>query len=90
MPRFSANLGFLWPDLPLLEGIEAAARVGFKAIELHWPYAVPAGEVKETCLKCRVTLLGLNTVVGDTAQGEFGLGALSGRERDFQSAMDQS
>ena len=90
MPRFSANLGFLWPDLPLLDRIEAAARVGFKAIELHWPYAVPAGEVKETCLKCMVTLLGLNTVVGDTAKGEFGLGALAGRERDFQSAMDQS
>ena len=38
MPKFSANLGFLWPDRPLLERIDAAAAAGFKAIELHWPY----------------------------------------------------
>ena len=35
MPRFSANLGFLWPDRPLLARIDAAAAAGFKAIELH-------------------------------------------------------
>ena len=34
MLRFSANLGFLWPDRPLLARIDAAARAGFKAIEL--------------------------------------------------------
>jgi hydroxypyruvate isomerase len=90
MPRFSANLGFLWPDLTLLDRIDAAARAGFKAIELHWPYSVPAERVKQACLKHTITLLGLNTVVGDTARGEFGLGALPGREDDFQSAIDQS
>jgi hydroxypyruvate isomerase len=41
MPKFSANLGFLWPDRPLLDRIDAAAKAGFKAIELHWPYATP-------------------------------------------------
>jgi hydroxypyruvate isomerase len=41
MPKFSANLGFLWPDRLLLDRIDAAANAGFKAIELHWPYATP-------------------------------------------------
>jgi hydroxypyruvate isomerase len=45
MTRFSANLGFLWPDRPLLARIDAAAHAGFKAVELHYPYAVPAAEV---------------------------------------------
>jgi 2-dehydrotetronate isomerase len=45
MPKFSANCGFLWPDRPLLERIDAAAAVGFKAVELHWPYAIPAEAV---------------------------------------------
>ena len=36
MPKFSANLGFLWPDLPLLARIDAAAAAGFAAIEMHW------------------------------------------------------
>ena len=42
MARFSANLGFLWPDRPLLARIDAAAGAGFRAIEVHWPYDVPA------------------------------------------------
>ena len=49
MPRFSANLGFLWPDRPLLARVDAAGRAGFKAIELHWPYDVPAEESLIIC-----------------------------------------
>lgn len=90
MPRFSANLGFLWPDRPLLARIDAAAQAGFRAIELHWPYDVPALDIKASCERHGLTLLGLNTAIGDATKGEFGLGALAGRESDFQSVMDQS
>ncbi len=34
MLRFSANIGFLWPELPLLGRIDAAARAGFRAVEI--------------------------------------------------------
>ena len=37
-----------------------------------------------------VTLLGVNTVRGDVAAGENGLGAVQGREAEFQAAVDQS
>src|SRR6266540_5944359 len=90
MLRFSANLGFLWPDRPLLARIEAAARAGFRAIEMHWPYAIAATEVKAACERHRLTLVGLNTALGDTTRGDFGLGALPGREQDFQATIDQS
>jgi 2-dehydrotetronate isomerase len=90
MLRFSANLGFLWIELPLLERIEAAARSGFRAIELHWPYDTLATEVRATCARVGVELLGINTPVGDAAKGEFGLGAVPGRERDFQATVDLS
>ena len=90
MPRFSANLGLLWADRPLLQRIEAAARAGFRAIEMHFPYDVPASEVAAVAHRADLTLLGINTVPGDTARGERGLGALPGRERDFQAAVDQS
>ena len=33
--RFSANTGFLWPELPFLDRIRAAARAGFDAVEFH-------------------------------------------------------
>ena len=42
MPRFAANLGYLFTDRPFLERIDAAAACGFKAIELQFPYDVPA------------------------------------------------
>ena len=86
--RFSANLGFLWPGRPILERIDAAAAAGFKAIELHWPYDTPAGEVRSRCERHRLKLLGINTVRGKP--GENGLGALAGREAEFQAAVDQS
>ena len=90
MPRFSANLGFLWTDRPLTERIQAAARAGFKAIEMHWPYDTPAEDVRVLCADLGLTVLGINTSPGDAAGGEFGLGALAGREADFQAALDQS
>lgn len=90
MPRFSANLGFLWPELPLLGRLQAAADAGFQGVEMHWPYEVPAAQVGAAARALGLTLLGINTVPGDFRRGERGLGALPGRERDFQAAMDQS
>jgi hydroxypyruvate isomerase len=88
--RFSANLGFLWPDRPLLDRIDAAARAGFKAIELHWPYETPARDLKARSEAHGLKLLGVNTSPGDMSKGEFGLGALPGRQADFRSSFDQS
>ena len=90
MPRFSANLGFLWPDRPLLERIDAAAAAGFKAIELHWPYEVPAELVRDACARHGLVLLGINSWRGEAAKGEFGFGAVPGREADFQASFDQA
>jgi hydroxypyruvate isomerase len=90
MPKFSANLGFLWPDRPLLDRIDAAAAAGFKAIELHWPYATPAGEVRARCEKNQLVLLGINTPIGNGEAGDFGLGAQAGREAEFRETFLQT
>ncbi len=88
--RFSATLGLLWPDLPLLARMEAAASAGFRAVEMHWPYDVPASEVAATARRTGLTLLGINTAPGDFAAGERGLGAVPGREQEFQATVDQA
>lgn len=90
MLKFSANLGFLWPDRPLLERIDAAAAAGFKAIELQWPYAVPAEEVRRRCIDRGVILLGVNTPVGNAERGDFGLGAQAGRQAEFRQTFIQA
>lgn len=88
MIRFAANIGLLWPDRPLLQRMQAAARAGFRAVEMHFPYDVPAREVAAAARGEGLTLLGINTSPG--RPGERGLGAIEGREKDFQAAVDQS
>jgi hydroxypyruvate isomerase len=70
--RFSANVSILWPELPLLERFGAAARAGFRAVELWWPEgdapAVPAA-VRDAGVEVAL----MNFDGGDLAAGERGL-----------------
>lgn len=90
MTRLSANLGFLWPELELLDAIRAAHRSGFEAIEVHWPYITQALEVALVLEELGMPLICLNTVGGDLTSGEFGLTALPGREDDARIAIDKA
>jgi hydroxypyruvate isomerase len=89
MPRFAANLGYLFTERPLLERIGAAAAAGFQAIELQFPYDVPAGAVKAEIGKHALTILGINTARG-TRDDEFGLAALPGREKEWEALFGQA
>jgi len=89
MPRFAANLGYLFTERPLLERIDAAAAAGFKAIELQFPYDVPATAVKAAIEKNKLAILGINTPPGDR-DGEFGLAAVPGREKDWQQLFNRA
>jgi hydroxypyruvate isomerase len=84
MPRFAANLGYLFAERPLIERIGAAAAAGFAAVELQFPYAVPASAVKAEIDRHKLTMLGLNTPPGER-DGEFGLAAVPGREKDWEA-----
>jgi hydroxypyruvate isomerase len=84
MPRFAANLGYLFAERPLIERIGAAAAAGFAAVELQFPYAAPASAVKAEIHRHKLTMLGLNTPPGER-DGEFGLAAVPGREKDWEA-----
>ncbi len=88
MTEFSANLGFLWADLPLPEAIRAAASAGFDAVECHWPYGTPTNDTKAALIETGLPMLGLNTIRGNP--GENGLSALPGREDEARAAIDQA
>lgn len=90
MTRFSANLGFLWTEVSLPEAIVLAKQAGFKAVECHWPYATPAGDVRAALEETGLPMLGLNTARGDTANGDNGLAAVPGREVEARAAIDQA
>jgi hydroxypyruvate isomerase len=88
MPRFAANLGYLFTERPLIERFGAAAACGFTAVEGQFVYDVPANALRAEIDKHKLTMLGINTWRG--REGEFGLAAVSGREKDFDALFAQS
>ena len=89
MPRFAANLAYLFTERPLLERFGAAAAAGFKAVELQAPYDHTPSALKSEIDKHRLTQLGINTFVG-SRPGDSGLGAVPGRERDWDVVFKQA
>lgn len=90
MTKFSANLGFLFQELSLTSGIEAAKKHGFDAVECHFPYSVPAAETNAALQKTGLKMLGLNTIKGDESKGDNGLSAIPGRIDEARTAIDQA
>lgn len=86
--KFSANLGFLYTDRALPDAIRAAAADGFDAVELHWPYATPAAQVRAALEETGLPVLALNASRG--REGENGLTALPGREAEAMAAVAQA
>src|SRR5882672_1959565 len=89
MPRFAANLAYLFTERPLLERFGAAAAAGFKAVELQFPYDQPPSAVKAELDKHGLTQLGVNTAVGGR-DGDAGLCAVPGRESDWDAVFKQA
>ena len=85
MLRFAANLGYLFTERPLIERFGAAAAAGFGAVELLFPYDVAPSAIKAELARYGLTQLGVNTPAG--RDGESGLAALPGRERDWEAAF---
>ena len=92
MPRFAANLSFLYPELPFLARFEAAARDGFTAVEYLFPYAWPAPELAARLKDNGLQQVLFNappggsdqaSVVGAWDAGERGLLCLKGRDDEF-------
>jgi hydroxypyruvate isomerase len=69
--RFTANVGFLFTELPFLERFAAARDVGFDAVEFAWPTASLA-EVRAAVAAAGLRVGQLNMPAGDLAAGERG------------------
>jgi hydroxypyruvate isomerase len=88
MPRFAANLNFLFTELPFIDRFEAAAKAGFTAVESTNLYEATAEEVAARLKGSGLTLALFNMPMGDAAAGERGLAALAGREAAFWAAFE--
>src|SRR5256886_1597198 len=90
MPRFAANLAFLFTERPLIERFASAAAAGFRAVELQVPYDLAPSAVKAELDRHGLTMFGINTAPGQAAAGEFGVAAVPGREREFDTLFKQA
>lgn len=86
MPRFCANISLLYPQLPFPDRIAAAARSGFSAIELQFPYQYDAALLAERLQQAKVELVLHNLPPGNA--GERGIACLPGREQEFRQGVE--
>ena len=89
--RLSANLRWVFTELPFLERFEAAARAGFEAVEYGWPYDHPPSAISERLAGCGLRMVLINTPQGEASRGEAsGQACLPGRQAVFRDNLRRS
>ena len=85
MPRFSANLTFLFKEYPFLERFEAAKDAGFEGVEVLFPYDDAASELLRRLKRADLPLVLINTPPPNWTGGDRGFAAVPGLEARFKS-----
>jgi len=88
MPKFAANLSFLFTDAPFPERFARALAAGFAGVEYLFPYDWPAGEVADWLAAAGAEQVLFNLPAGDWAAGERGLACLPGRRGEFAESVE--
>jgi hydroxypyruvate isomerase len=86
--RLAANLGWLFTERPPLERFKAAATCGFRAVEMPFPYDLPAGVVAAALQASRLECVLFNAPAGDWNAGDRGYAAQPGMERAFIHSIE--
>jgi len=87
MLRFSANLSFLFTEVPFLERFAEAAHAGFRAVEFAFPYDYQVKEIAAQVAEQKLDVVLFNTPPGNWDAGDRGLASLPGREHDFAASV---
>ena len=87
MPRFSANLTFLFNEVPFLERFGEAAHAGFRAVEFALPYDYQVKDIAERQREHKLDIVLFNTPSGDWTLGDRGIATLPEREHDFAAGF---
>jgi hydroxypyruvate isomerase len=87
MPKFCANLGFLFTEIPLLDRFAASAKAGFSGVECPIPFDFPAEQIAETLARHRLKNVLINLPAGNWAAGERGIACLPERVGEFQDSV---
>lgn len=87
MPKFAANLSFMFTEVPFPERFEAAAKAGFRAVEFLSPFELQKDDLVARLKGNGLTQALFNMAHGDFSKGERGMSAIPGREAEFETAV---
>ena len=84
MPKFCANLTWLFTELDFLERFAAAKEAGFDAVEVLFPYDVNAQDVVNALSKHELQMALINCPPPNYTGGPQGFAAIPGLEERFR------
>ncbi|MCX8507738.1 MAG: TIM barrel protein [Rhodobacteraceae bacterium] len=90
MPRFAANLSWLFTDLPFLDRFRAAAEAGFAAVEVLFPYDCPAQDMRDQLIWNRLSFVLMNCPPPNATGGPQGFAAVPGLQDRFRRDFERS
>lgn len=89
MPRLAANLTLLFTEHDMPDRFAAAARAGFHAVEMQFPYGWKAADLARWSRESGLEMVMFNLPAGDWEAGERGLACLPGREDEFRQGLER-
>jgi hydroxypyruvate isomerase len=87
MPRFAANISFMFSEVPFADRFAAAAKAGFKAVEFLNPFELPKADLVARLKDSGLTPALFNMTHGDWSKGERGMAAIPGRDAELEKAV---
>jgi hydroxypyruvate isomerase len=90
MLNFSANLSLLFTEVELIKRFETAKNNGFSAVEIQFPYELPAQIIRQALDEHQLELVLFNVDADDLLQGGEGLAAVPEKQAQFKQAVEQA
>jgi hydroxypyruvate isomerase len=90
MPRFAANLSFLFTELEFFDRFKAARDAGFDAVEFMFPYPYAKQDLAEVLKANNLELLLHNLPAGNWEAGERGIACHPNRTKEFQEGVQRA
>lgn len=88
MPRFSINLSMMLQEHAFLDRFQSAADLGFKGVDIQFPYDHRADVVAAHASAAGVEVVLINVPAGDLSSGGDGLACVPGREEEFVRGLE--
>lgn len=90
MPKFAANIMYLFNEVDLIDRAGAASAAGFRAIECQRPYEIPPPALRDVMADAGVEMVLINTPPSAAWPKESGIAIHPGRVNAFRELVDEA